>query len=232
MLLSELFNFELMNESLLVEGLQDKNIFKAVLFCGSPGAGKNSISNALSLEHHHSLKMIDVDQTLMRLKDKGVENIDHKQAHWINARRQSGWINQHLGLCIVGTGRVSERILKLKDTLEENGYQTCMIFVDVPLETALKRTVNRAQNSKNIGDKGRTVPPDFHIATHKAVSDNVGLYRDIFDYFVEISTDDGVDEERELDKARKMLRSFFYQPLSSKAKEIIGQRQQPISKTA
>jgi predicted ABC-type ATPase len=223
MLLSELFKFE-QSDNLLTEGLQDNNIFKAVLVCGPPGSGKNHVIRSLSLTHI-GLKLIDVDDTLMRFKNKGA-NIDYNQSHWINTKRQSLWVRNYLGLCVVGTGRKSEDIVKLKKSLEENGYQTSMIFVNVSLETAIERVEHRMNNSDHVGDKGRAVDTEYLHKAHDASIKNIDFYRSEFNHFIEINNDGGAELSHELVRARRMLRGFLSQPLSKKATEMIQKHQE------
>ncbi len=212
MILSELIgNHE--SNTLITEGINDNNIFKAIFVCGAPGSGKNYVIRQLGLEHI-GFKNIDVDDVLVRLRRTRPE-MEYELAHVVKDRRRDIWINNYLGLCINGTGREAEHILPLKSRLEDSGYETSMIMVTVPLDIAIARAKKRDE----ISNGGRNTTLDFIISAHEGVEKFKVTYKNTFEYYTEVKNEGHIDTE--LVKARRMLREFLNQPLSSKANEII-----------
>ena len=64
------------------------------------------------------------------------------------ASRLETFINGRLGLLLDGTAANATKILREKEILEELGYDTMMVVVDVPVETALQRNRKRGEEGK------------------------------------------------------------------------------------
>ena len=152
-------------EHLLIEGVHDKGIFKAVFLAGGPGSGKDYVlDNTLS---GHGLTEINSDKALEFLMDKeGLDKTmpaDEKDKRDAVRRRAKNMteLRQRLafegrnGLIINGTGDDAEKIAKIKAGLEEMGYDTAMIMVNTGDEVSKQRNIERGQRG------GRTVPEDI-----------------------------------------------------------------------
>lgn len=152
-------------ESCLTEGVHDKGIFKAVFLAGGPGSGKDYVlSNTLD---GHGLTEINSDKALEYLMDK--ENLDktmpeneRDMRELVRGRAKSVTdLKQRLallgrnGLIINGTGDDLAKIKKIKERLEEMGYETSMISVNTADEVSKQRNIERGQRG------GRTVPEDI-----------------------------------------------------------------------
>ena len=152
-------------EELLVEGVHDKSIFKAVFLAGGPGSGKDYVlDNTLS---GHGLTEINSDKALEFLMDK--EGLDktmpaseqdkrdlvRSRAKSMTELRQKLALLGRNGLIINGTGDDHEKIKRIKDRLEEIGYDTSMVMVNTADEVSKQRNIERGMRG------GRTVPEEI-----------------------------------------------------------------------
>jgi predicted ABC-type ATPase len=160
-------------QELLVEGVHDKAIFKAMFLAGGPGSGKDYVlSNTLD---GHGLTEINSDKALEFLMDK--EGLDKtmpesekekrdtvrgKAKNMTELRQRLALMGRN-GLIINGTGDDHEKIGRIKDRLEEIGYDTSMIMVNTDNEVSAQRNVERGQRG------GRTVPEDIRRQKWEAV---------------------------------------------------------------
>ena len=153
-------NFEF--TELLIEGVHDQGIFKAVFLAGGPGSGKDYVlSNTLD---GHGLTEINSDKALEFLMDKkGLDkrmpDSEKEAREHVRAKAKSMTeLRQYLalkgrnGLIINGTGDDAEKVRKIKTRLEELGYETSMIMVNTSDEVSQARNIERGQRG------GRTVP--------------------------------------------------------------------------
>lgn len=152
-------------DELLLEGVHDKGIFKAVFLAGGPGSGKDYVlDNTLA---GHGLTEINSDKALEFLMDK--EKLDktmpddeEKQRNAVREKAKSMTeLRQRLalqgrnGLIINGTGDDYDKIKRIKEKLEQIGYETSMITVNTRDEVSQQRNVERGQRG------GRTVPENI-----------------------------------------------------------------------
>ena len=152
-------------ESLLIEGVHDKAIFKAVFLAGGPGSGKDYVlDNTLA---GHGMTEMNSDKALEYLMDKKgldktmpaseeeVRNIVRGRAKNITELRQRLAILGRNGLIINGTGDDVEKIAKIKKELESVGYESSMVLVNTADEVSKQRNIDRGQRG------GRTVPENI-----------------------------------------------------------------------
>jgi predicted kinase len=152
-------------ELLLVEGVHDKSIFKAVFLFGGPGSGKDFVlSKTLD---GHGLVEINSDKAFEYLMDKN--NLDMRMPESETERRNivrakaknMTELRQHLalfgrnGLIINGTGDDVEKIKKIKERLTDLGYESQAIMVNTADEISKQRNIERGQRG------GRTVPEEI-----------------------------------------------------------------------
>ena len=160
-------------ETLLIEGVHDKSIFKAVFLAGGPGSGKDYVlDNTLS---GHGLTEINSDKALEFLMDK--EGLDKTmpsseqekrdlvrgRAKGMTELRQRLALLGRNGLIINGTGDDHEKIGRIKDRLEEIGYDTSMVMVNTDDEVSKQRNIERGTRG------GRTVPEEIRKQKWDAV---------------------------------------------------------------
>lgn len=163
-------------EQQLDEGVHDKSIFKAVFLAGGPGSGKDYVlDNTLS---GHGLTEINSDKAFEYLMDK--ENLDMKmpnsekeardlvrgRAKSVTELRQKLALMGRNGVIINGTGDDLEKIKKIKERLEDIGYDTSMIMVNTRDEVSQQRNIDRGQRG------GRTVPEDIRREKYDSVQKN------------------------------------------------------------
>ncbi len=160
-------------EELLVEGVHDKSIFKAVFLAGGPGSGKDYVlDNTLS---GHGLTEINSDKALEFLMDKNsldktmpesekeMRDIIRGKAKNMTELRQKLALLGRNGLIINGTGDDAEKIKRIKSGLEKLGYDTSMVLVNTKDEVSAARNIERGQRG------GRTVPEDIRRQKWEAV---------------------------------------------------------------
>ena len=149
-------------QDILLEGVHDQSIFKVVFLAGGPGSGKDYvISNTLEGQ---GLIEISSDKALEFLMDKkGLDktmpatekdkrDIVRTRAKSITELKQRLAIMGRNGLIVNGTGEDYEKISRIKEKLEELGYESAMILVNTDDEISKQRNIERGQRG------GRTVP--------------------------------------------------------------------------
>ena len=158
-------SFDTLIQNILLEGVHDKGIFKAMFLAGGPGSGKDYVlDNTLA---GHGLTEINSDKALEFLMDK--RGLDKKmpesekeardlvrgKAKDMTELRQRLALLGRNGLIINGTGDDPKKIAKIKARLEELGYETGMIMVNTADEVSKQRNIERGQRG------GRTVPEEI-----------------------------------------------------------------------
>ena len=160
----------------LKEGLQDKNIFKAIFLAGGPGSGKSYVVGQ-STTPFQGLKVINSDDEFNKVlkfetthirggknasplfgKDpKAPDTIDHPFAQKKRAevakprteKRQRALELGRLGMIIDSTGAKIEKVNQQIKSLQKLGYDCYLIFVDTTLEVSLERNKERARGGKD-----------------------------------------------------------------------------------
>ena len=193
----------------LVEGVYDKNIFKAFFLAGGPGSGKSYVVRRTT--GGTGLKVVNSDDAFESLLKKAglslkmpPEEFERKEkvrahAKELTSKRQANYLEGRLGLIIDGTGRQADKILRQKASLEELGYDTYMIFVNTSLDTALQRNA----------DRPRSVPEPIVVKSWKDVQANIGKFSNMFrgGFIVVDNNDAGEDIFKEVSKrVRGLLR--------------------------
>lgn len=175
----------------LVEGVHDPNTLKAVFMAGGGGSGKTFFSQKMFADS--GLRVVNSDDLteflvkragLSLKKDMGTDKVQKEirpKAKDLTAKKFDTFVSGRMGLIIDGTGANPEKILKQKKQLEDLGYDTHMVVVNTPLETALENNKKRA----------RTVPEDIVKADWHSVQDALGKYKEEFgeQNFVEVKND-------------------------------------------
>jgi hypothetical protein len=185
------------NEKLLVEGKEDKGLFKAVFFLGTPGAGKSYVGGKIyggSIQP----RVVNVD--------KFVEFIDIKNSPKTYQRSKTLTINQFvlyvgaaLPLFCDTTGADISRVKNRVRSLEVLGYDTAYVFVNTSLETSLFRASKRT----------REVPPDIIRDNYNEIQKQKPMLKSLFSYGIEINNDEGELTDDIILKAYKKI-SYFY----------------------
>ena len=196
-------------ESILSEGVHDQSIFKSVFLAGGPGSGKDYVlSNTLEGQ---GLVEISSDKALEYLMDKaGLDkkmpatekdkrDIVRTRAKSITELKQRLAIMGRNGLIINGTGEDFKKITRIKEKLEELGYETAMILVNTDDEVSKQRNIERGQSG------GRTVPEEVRKEKWLSVQNSRPEFAKLFgDKYMEFdNSEDLRNASPEIVKAKK-----------------------------
>jgi len=188
------------------EGIHDSGIFKACMFSGSSASGKSYVIKQIS--GGVSPKVVNTDSfTEYHMKfdpeyswDKyGVKD---KQ---LTKKQLSNYLNSMLPLWIDGTSANSSAVLRRKGILQSLGYDVGMIFVDTPVDIAIKRNESR----------GRVVDKDFLVASYKESQKLKSYYASQFTPFTEILNGEGELSNKVILSAYKKMNKFFTSPIEN-----------------
>src|SRR3972149_388846 len=124
------------------EGIHDPHIFKAIFTAGAPGSGKSTVIQKLT--EGSGLRTVDIDKFWHLFNIRGKTG-DYEQYWELAYKQKTNYINGRLGLIIDGTARVIDRVKKIKDRLDELGYDNMMIFVNTDLQTSINRAIIRGE---------------------------------------------------------------------------------------
>ncbi len=180
------------------EGIHDPHILKAVFMAGGGGSGKGWVSS--NMFAGVGLKVVNSDNVLeafagdptLRAKFKDlaalrpgetydlgknadmmspdIQKLIRPKAKVVASGRMGLYMKGRLGLIIDSTGRRMGSVQKTKKLLEEAGYDTAMVFVDVDIETAQRRNLMRA----------RKVDPGVLTKAHKEIRGNIPNFESMF----------------------------------------------------
>jgi len=183
----------------VTEGVNDPGIFKAVFLAGGPGSGKTYVAKQLfGIPERFNismsgLKMVNSDKELKFLlnkfgfgtdldkmpdelfsqltnpKDKDYSGL-RTYSKELTAQRMKQYQSGKLGMIIDGTGHDFGKLAKMKRELQEDGYDTYMVFVNTTLEVAQQRNQER----------DRILPPDLLEKSWKDVQSNLGKFQNLF----------------------------------------------------
>ena len=227
---------DLLNPSILNEGVYDPGIFKCVFLAGGPGSGKSRVANelfgigkGLSQVTHSGLKSVNSDPAFeSQLKKSGINpkdlgkiekenpelwkaitedpNGERAKGKKITDKIKSFYEEGRLGMIIDGTGDDIGKIKEKKQHAESLGYDTYMVFVNTSLEVA------QARNKK----RDRTLPEDLVVATWKSCQHNLGAFQTLFsgNFRIVDNTKDGDNLTPDIKKAVDgFIRERLYNPI-------------------
>ena len=195
-----------------LEGPHDPYQYKAIFFAGSPGAGKTYVARKLA-GTFQGLKQVNMDIWFKRLMTK--KNLSWKmppeeeperekqrqRSKELVAKQQQTYADSGLGLLIDSTGRILGTIRRIKDDLEDKGYETTMIFVNTDLETALRRNKERE----------RTLPDKLIHNNFAIIDQNLGKFQRLFNdiHIVNNSTSAQDTVPKQIEQVEKDIRKFL-----------------------
>ena len=124
-----------------------------------------------------------------------------------------------LGMIIDGTGHKFQKIKAHKKELEDNGYDTYMVFVNTSLEVALERNIAR-------GEKGDRVLPDNIVKqSWKDTRKNLGGYKALFSgNFALVDNSQFLDEKEAKSKFNGLAKNYIQQWSTEPIKNPIGHK--------
>jgi hypothetical protein len=226
---------DLLNPSVLNEGVDDPGILKCVFLAGGPGSGKSKVAGDLfgiseiSSFSSSGYKLINSDTAFeYELKKSGIDpkdlgKIEKEQPElWKhitedpNGEREKGkkitnaqrafYEEGRLGMIVDGTGDDTAKIKRQKERAEALGYDTYMVFVNTSLEVA------QARNAK----RSRTLPEDLVNTIWKECQHNLGAFQTMFsgNFRIIDNTNDGNNITKDIQKAvDSFIRERLYNPI-------------------
>jgi len=221
-------------ESKILEGVNDPGILKAVFLAGGPGSGKSTVAAELfgmtdagfSVD---GLKNVNSDrffEFMLRQKGLTTDLASMSQDEFIKltsgpaslrARSKEVFQNAYglylggrLGMLIDGTGDDIKKVIEHSEKLKnEFGYDTCMIFVNTPLEKALERNDNRP----------RKLPHDLVTDSWNDAQKAMQAYKQYFGKdFIEVQNDKDVAPGQPVPikgEVFKFARTFMQAPVKN-----------------
>ena len=164
---------------------------KAIILAGAPGAGKGYILKGLDLG---GLKVMNIDSIFVDMLKQANVSLDLKNAtpeeRSIQAKSMAqanknfkgdiaATIEGKESFILDGTAASFNNTVKLKNELEEAGYEVFMLYVYTDLERSLSQNQNRYEKSDG---KDRSLAPAIVMRTWKNVTDNLPKYANLFGF--------------------------------------------------
>ena len=165
----------------ILEGPHDPYQYKAIFFAGSPGAGKTYVARKLA-GVFQGLKQVNMDIIFKHLmtkknlswkmppEEEPEREIQRQRSKELVSKQQQSLSDSGLGLLVDSTGRIYETVEKIKNSLEDKGYETTMVFVNTDLQTALRRNKQRE----------RQLPDDLIHKNFEVIEQNLGRFQRLF----------------------------------------------------
>ena len=211
---------------------------KAIILAGAPGAGKGYILRGLDLG---GLKVMNVDNIYINMLKKANVSLDLKNAtpeERSEQAKQMAAANKEFkgdlqdtiegkqSFILDGTAASYNTTVKLKDELDEAGYDVFMLYVYTDLERSLSQNQDRYTKS---GGEDRSLAPAIVMRTWKSVTDNLPKYADLFgNNFVAVANTLD-DRMQDIDKIiNKYLKPFT--PTGTKPKTPAQQKKSDENK--
>ena len=241
-------------DGLVLEGVNDPGIFKAIFLAGGPGSGKTFVAQKLFgipdglTTSATGLRLVNSDTEFEMLLNKyfGTIEIDkfppdvfkrmisktddnganmRPFAKDLNKQKLKLYKKGKLGIIIDGTAHDVGKVKKDKKELEKLGYDTYMVFVNTNLEATLKRNDARE----------RTVPVNIVKKRWKTVQDNLAKFKAIFKGNLQVvDNSDHLDPEEAQKKfdmlAKKGIDKFLKKPIKNKIAKDWIKKQKILTK--
>ena len=219
---------------------ENKDNPKAIILAGAPGAGKGYILKGLDLG---GIKVMNVDDIYIGLLKKANVSLDLKNAtpeERSEQAKQMAVANKEFkgniaatiegkeSFILDGTAASYNSTVKLKDELEEAGYDVFMLYVYTDLERSLAQNQDRFEKS---GGEDRSLAPAIVMRTWKSVTQNLNKYADLFgNNFVAVAnTLDDIESISDLESIIKKYLTPF-SPKDTKPKSPAQQKRSDDNK--
>ncbi len=196
----------------ITEGPYDPYRYKAIFFAGSPGAGKTYVARKLA-DVFQGLKQVNMDIIFKHLMTK--KNLSWKmppeeeperekqrqRSKELVSKQQQSLSDSGLGLLVDSTGRIYETVEKIKNSLEDKGYETTMVFVNTDLQTALRRNKERE----------RTLPDKLIHQNFEVIEQNLRRFQRLFNdvHLIDNSESAQNTMPEQLERVEKDIRKFL-----------------------
>lgn len=204
-----------LEEDDLVESINDKNLFKAVMMVGGPGSGKsyvvkNTFPNIKTINSDDLFEFLLDKQGLDKVIDSNAPDYEKKMkirshAKKLTKNKESLLLNGMVPVILDGTGKDYDKVVNQKRALERLGYDVSMVFVNTNLDTAKARNLKRE----------RSVPEEVLEKAWHAVQNNIGKFQELFPgkiYVVDNSSSSNIDQNR----LERIYRKTIESPLENR----------------
>ncbi len=164
---------------------------KDIILAGAPGAGKGYVLRGLDLD---GIKILNLDNSYIANLKKANVSLDLKNATpderskgakaMADANKEfkgniAATIEGKESFILDGTAASFNNTVKLKNELEEAGYEVFMLYVYTDLERSLSQNQNRYEKSDG---EDRSLAPAIVMRTWKNVTDNLPKYANLFGF--------------------------------------------------
>ena len=205
---------------------------KAIILAGAPGAGKGFILRGLDLG---GLKVMNIDDIFVSMLKKANVSLDLKNATPEERSQQAKSMAQankdfkgdiadiivgKESFILDGTAASLRNTIKLKDELEEAGYEVFMLYVYTDLERSLKQNQDRFDKS---GGEDRSLAPAIVMSTWNDVTKNYNEYKNAFgNNFVSVSN---LLKDEKLKDLESIVKKYLdpFKPQGTKPKDAKAQ---------
>lgn len=133
------------------------------------------------------------------MRNKSEQRAVLDKAKTTNKESLYHWINGLLPLVIDSTSSNEQNVIRRKGLLQSLGYDVCMVWVNVDVETAVQRAAVR----------DRAVDEEFIRRSHELAVENKEYFQANFNNFVEINNVSGTIDNSTLMQATKTAASFL-----------------------
>jgi predicted kinase len=173
---------------------------KAIIFAGSPGAGKSSLIQDYIQDF--DLKVLNIDNFYKNNLQQAGVSLDLKNANADQRSKSSTAMQKAIkeyqaelernvdaknNIVLDATSGSFKKTAELKNYLVQKGYDVMMVYVFASLKKALKRNDTRFKRSKG---QDRSLPPAIVLQTWVNVTKNFDNYRNFFgDNFISVVND-------------------------------------------
>ena len=195
-----------------LEGPHDPYQYKAIFFAGSPGAGKTYVARKLA-GVFGGLKQVNMDIIFKHLmtkknlswkmppEEEPEREIQRQRSKELVSKQQQSLSDSGLGLLVDSTGRIYETVEKIKNSLEDKGYETTMVFVNTDLQTALRRNKQRE----------RQLPDELIHKNFEVIEQNLGRFQRLFNdvHLIDNSESAQNTMPEQLERVEKDIRKFL-----------------------
>ena len=190
---------------------------KAIFMAGGPGSGKSTLLKQIGA-FDDKIPVVNADDHFEpMLKAAGLSlDLDHPERE---IRSQQGklfvqaqnaakaqtrdLVTKMSDIIIDGTAGSLQNVRKAKERLEDAGYDTAMIYVDVPLEVSLTRNEERGKMG------GRKVKPERVEKSWQAVNKNKEAYNSLFGQHFFYFDGMAEDKDTEVNDVKRKYKSFM-----------------------
>ena len=158
-----------------------------------------------------------IDVTGVDFQEKSYDNTSGMRAFAksLTKARMENYVRGRLGVIIDGTGHKYQSIAKKKQRMEDLGYDCYMVFVNTPLEIALKRNLER----------DRVVPEKIVRDSWHDVQQNLGGFQKLFGRnFLIVDNAKTLDEDEAIKNFNKLVKQGVNRFIKAPVKNSIGKK--------